>query len=744
MEERTENRAVPVKTLGGNIMSTTEAELQVIIQQVASELSLKTGQVKNVIGMLQEGNTVPFIARYRKEMTGSLDEVQIKSVLDRWNYLENLAGRKGEVIRLIDEQGKLTPELKHQIIKAGKLQEVEDLYRPYKQKRRTKAVQAKEKGLEPLAVWIAENRTGSVHKQAETFVSEEKGVSSPDEAISGAKDILAEQIAEDASYRKWIRAQVWKNGKIISAEKDKERDEKGVFEMYYAYEEPVQKIVPHRVLALNRGEKEEVLRISILPKLDELQRYLERQLIKKPNSESAVLLKEAAEDSLKRLLLPSVEREIRKELTEKAEEQAIHIFSENLRNLLLQPPMKGKVVLALDPAYRTGCKLAVLDETGRVLDISVIYPHPPAAKKAEAREKTINLLDRFGVEVVAIGNGTASRESEQFIAEILKECKRDIFYIIVNEAGASVYSASDIAREEFPDLQVEQRSAVSIGRRLQDPLSELVKIDPQSVGVGQYQHDVSQKKLSESLSFVVETAVNQVGVNVNTASPSLLQYVAGLSKTVARNIVKKREEEGKFESRKQLKSIPRLGSKTYEQAIGFMRILGGEEPLDQTSIHPENYAAVKTLLKKLGFTTADLGTAALNEALKQQDMNMLSEELGIGEITLHDIADALVKPGRDPRDELPQPLLKKDVLKMEDLKPGMELQGTVRNVVDFGAFVDIGVKQDGLVHISRLSSRFVKHPLDVVAVGDVVTVWVLEADLKKQRVSLTMLAPDQN
>ena len=725
-------------------MSTAEAELQVIIKQVAGELSLKTGQVKNVISMLQEGNTVPFIARYRKEMTGSLDEVQIKSVLDRWNYLENLAGRKGEVIRLIEEQGKLTIELKQQIIKAVKLQEVEDLYRPYKQKRRTKAVQAKEKGLEPLAEWIAENHAGSVREKAESFVSEEKGVSSPEDAIAGAKDILAEQIAEDASYRKWIRAQVWKNGKIISAEKDKERDEKGIFEMYYAYEEPVQKIVPHRVLALNRGEKEEVLRISVVPKLDDLQRYLERQLIKNPNSESAILLKEAAEDSLKRLLLPSVEREIRKELTEKAEEQAIHIFSENLRNLLLQPPMKGKVVLALDPAYRTGCKLAVLDETGRVLDISVIYPHPPAAKKAEAREKTIALLDRFGVEVVAIGNGTASRESEQFIAEILKEMKRDIFYIIVNEAGASVYSASDIAREEFPDLQVEQRSAVSIGRRLQDPLAELVKIDPQSVGVGQYQHDVSQKKLSESLSFVVETAVNQVGVNVNTASPSLLQYVAGLSKTVARNIVKKREEEGKFESRKQLKSIPRLGSKTYEQAIGFMRIQGGEEPLDQTSIHPENYAAVKTLLKKLGFTTADLGTASLNEALKQQDMKVLSEELDIGEITLHDIADALVKPGRDPRDELPQPLLKKDVLKMEDLKPGMELQGTVRNVVDFGAFVDIGVKQDGLVHISRLSRRFVKHPLDVVAVGDVVTVWVIEADLKKQRVSLTMLEPDGN
>lgn len=744
MEEWTEKRAVPAKKLGGIIMSTAEAELQVIIKQVAGELSLKTGQVKNVISMLQEGNTVPFIARYRKEMTGSLDEVQIKSVLDRWNYLENLAGRKGEVIRLIEEQGKLTIELKQQIIKAVKLQEVEDLYRPYKQKRRTKAVQAKEKGLEPLAEWIAENHAGSVREKAESFVSEEKGVSSPEDAIAGAKDILAEQIAEDASYRKWIRAQVWKNGKIISAEKDKERDEKGIFEMYYAYEEPVQKIVPHRVLALNRGEKEEVLRISVVPKLDDLQRYLERQLIKNPNSESAILLKEAAEDSLKRLLLPSVEREIRKELTEKAEEQAIHIFSENLRNLLLQPPMKGKVVLALDPAYRTGCKLAVLDETGRVLDISVIYPHPPAAKKAEAREKTIALLDRFGVEVVAIGNGTASRESEQFIAEILKEMKRDIFYIIVNEAGASVYSASDIAREEFPDLQVEQRSAVSIGRRLQDPLAELVKIDPQSVGVGQYQHDVSQKKLSESLSFVVETAVNQVGVNVNTASPSLLQYVAGLSKTVARNIVKKREEEGKFESRKQLKSIPRLGSKTYEQAIGFMRIQGGEEPLDQTSIHPENYAAVKTLLKKLGFTTADLGTASLNEALKQQDMKVLSEELDIGEITLHDIADALVKPGRDPRDELPQPLLKKDVLKMEDLKPGMELQGTVRNVVDFGAFVDIGVKQDGLVHISRLSRRFVKHPLDVVAVGDVVTVWVIEADLKKQRVSLTMLEPDGN
>ncbi|MFJ8248169.1 Tex family protein [Peribacillus asahii] len=713
-----------------------------LVKQIAVELTLKSHQVQNVINMLEEGNTVPFIARYRKEMTGALDEVQIRSIMERWNYLENLNQRKEEVIRLIEEQGKLTPELKQQIEKAGKLQEVEDVYRPYKQKRRTKATVAKEKGLEPLADWLlACHSNPAVEEKAVEFLSEEKEVRSVEEAISGARDIIAEQISDDAELRKWIRSSIFKTGKIVSTVKNEEKDEKKIFEMYYEYEEPVQKIVPHRVLALNRGEKEDVLRISVHPVTDSIIQYIERNVITKPHTESAAILKESIEDSFKRLIMPSVEREIRKELTEKAEDQAIHIFSENLRNLLLQPPLKGKVVLAVDPAYRTGCKLAVIDETGKVLEISVIYPHPPVSKQSEAREKTIAILQRFAVEIVAIGNGTASRETEQFIADILKEVEGSLSYIIVNEAGASVYSASDIAREEFPNLQVEERSAVSIGRRLQDPLAELVKIDPQSVGVGQYQHDVSQKKLSESLSFVVETAVNQVGVNVNTASPSLLQYVAGLSKTVAQNIVKKREEEGKFTSRKELKNIPRLGAKTYEQCIGFLRILNGSEPLDQTAIHPENYSAVNKLLKKIGFTSAELGSEALNEALKNLDLILLAEELEVGEMTLKDIIDDLMKPGRDPRDNLAKPLLKQDVLKIEDLQVGMELQGTVRNVVDFGAFIDIGVKQDGLVHISKLSNRFVKHPLDIVAVGDVVTVWVDQVDVQKQRVALTMLQP---
>ncbi|MEC2058000.1 RNA-binding transcriptional accessory protein [Peribacillus psychrosaccharolyticus] len=724
-------------------MVAEENQLKEIIKQVVKELNLTVNQVQSVINLLNEGNTVPFIARYRKEMTGSLDEVEIRSIMDRWKYLENLHHRKEEVVRIIEEQGKLTPELKAQIEKSVKLQEIEDLYRPYKQKRRTKATVAKEKGLEPLAEWLMKFHPESVLSKAEEFVSTDLDVLTAEDAVAGAKDIIAEQISDDAALRKWIRADVFKTGKIMSVSKNEDADEKKIFEMYYEYEEPVQKIVPHRVLALNRGEKEEILRVSIEPKEEAILEYMVRKIINKNDSKSAGFVTEAIEDSFKRLIFPSIEREIRKELTEKAEDQAIHIFSENLRNLLLQPPLKGKVILALDPAFRTGCKLAVLDETGKVIDISVIYPHAPINKKADAREKTISLIEQFNVEVVAIGNGTASRESEQFIADILKDLQRNTSYIIVNEAGASIYSASEIARDEFPDLQVEQRSAVSIGRRLQDPLAELVKIDPQSVGVGQYQHDVSQKKLAESLTFVVETAVNQVGVNVNTASPSLLQYVAGLSKTVAQNIVKKREEEGKFESRKQLKHIPRLGAKTYEQSIGFMRIIDGTEPLDQTSIHPENYSAVNELLKKLGSTKAELGSEALIQSLKNIDVKAYSEELGIGEITLKDIIEALMKPGRDPRDELPKPLLKKDVLKMEDLQKGMELQGTVRNVVDFGAFVDIGVKQDGLVHISKLSTRFVKHPLDLVSVGDVVTVWVEQVDVNKQRVSLTMLEPKE-
>jgi uncharacterized protein len=723
----------------GRLEQTIEKQEQ-YLKQIAKEKSLKVNQVRSVIQLFNEGNTVPFMARYRKEMTGALDEVQIREIIERWQYIQNLEQRKGEVIRLIAEQKKLTPELEIRIQQAEKLQEVEDLYRPYKQKRRTKATIAKEKGLEPLAEWLINfPKTGDPIEKAKEFLSEEKEVFTEEDALNGAKDIIAEWVSDDAESRKWIRKETFKHGLVESSVKDQEKDEKNVYEMYYEYKEPVGKIVPHRVLALNRGEKEEILRVAIKVNQEPIMRYLAKKWIKNPASPVVPIVTEAMEDAYKRLIQPSIEREIRNELTEKAEEQAIHIFSENLRKLLLQPPLKGKIVLGVDPAYRTGCKLAVVDETGKVLKIDVIYPHPPVSKQKEAREKLLSILETYGVEVVAIGNGTASRETEQFVSDVLKEAKNEIFYLIVNEAGASVYSASDLAREEFPDLQVEERSAVSIARRIQDPLAELVKIDPKSVGVGQYQHDVSQKRLSESLTFVVETVVNQVGVNVNTASSSLLQYVSGLSKTVANNIIKTREEEGKFTDRNQLKKIPRLGAKTYEQAIGFLRILDGSEPLDRTAIHPENYKEVKRLLANLGFTSNNLGSDQLKEALLKLDIKETAKELEIGELTLKDIVDALIRPERDPRDELPKPMLKKDVLKLEDLKPGMELQGTVRNVVDFGAFVDIGVKQDGLVHISKLSNRYVKHPLDVVSVGDVVTVWVDGVDVKKGRVALTML-----
>ncbi|WP_139311314.1 Tex family protein [Bacillus sp. MRMR6] len=722
-------------------MNDTIVKDEQLLGKIASELTISHKQVKSVISLMNEGNTVPFIARYRKEMTGALDEVQIRNIQERWQYIQNLEQRKEEVLRIISEQGKLTDELARKITKAEKLQEVEDLYRPYKQKRRTKATVAKEKGLEPLAEWILTFPQSSVEDKAKEFLSEEKEVLTVEEAIAGAKDIIAELVSDDAESRKWIRNETFKSGTVESTVKELEKDEKKIYEMYYEYAEPVNKIVPHRILALNRGEKEDILKASIKINVERISAYLSRKWIHKQHSPAAAIVQEAIEDSYKRLVQPSIEREIRSELTDKAEERAIHIFSENLRNLLLQPPLKGKVVIGVDPAYRTGCKLAVVDETGKVLKIDVIYPHPPVNKAKEAKDKFINILREYKVEMAAIGNGTASRETEQFVAEILKEMKEEIFYLIVNEAGASVYSASDIAREEFPDFQVEERSAVSIARRLQDPLAELVKIDPKSVGVGQYQHDVTQKRLSESLHFVVETAVNRVGVNVNTASASLLQYVAGLSKTAAHNIVKKREEEGKFTSRVQLKKVPRLGAKTYEQAIGFLRVLDGKQPLDRTGIHPENYDEVKRLLTNLGFTTDDLGSVELKEALSALDLKTVAADLSIGELTLKDIIEALVRPERDPRDDLPRPLLKKDVLKLEDLKAGMELQGTVRNVVDFGAFVDIGVKQDGLVHISKLSNRFVKHPLDIVAVGDVVTVWVDSVDMNKGRVALTMLPP---
>ncbi|WP_374055458.1 Tex family protein [Rossellomorea sp. FM04394] len=721
-------------------MTATLTNQEPLLNRVSKELNLSIKNVKNVISLLEDGNTVPFIARYRKEQTGALDEVQIRNIMDKWNYLQNLEQRKEEVIRLIEEQGKLTEELTQAIKKADKLQKLEDLYRPYKQKRRTKATVAKEKGLEPLADWILTfPASGDLEERASHYVSEEKEVMTTEEALNGAKDIIAEYISDEASYREYIRSYTFRKGLIESKVKKEEEDEKKVFEMYYSYQEPIHKVVPHRILAMNRGEKEDVLKVTIQPDTEGIVNYLQKQVIKNVHSISVSLVKEAVEDSYKRLIQPSVEREIRNELTEKAEDQAIHIFSENLRKLLLQPPMKGKMVLGVDPAFRTGCKLAVIDETGKALDINVIYPHSSQTQLAKAEEVIKAILIKFSIEVVAIGNGTASRETEQFVVNVLKDMDQTIFYLIVNEAGASVYSASDVAREEFPDLQVEERSAVSIARRLQDPLAELVKIDPKSVGVGQYQHDVSQKKLNESLTFVVETAVNQVGVNVNTASSSLLQYVAGLSKTVANNIVKKREEEGKFHSRAQLKKIPRLGAKTYEQCIGFLRIMEGKEVLDRTSIHPDNYSDVKRLLAKVGLSVNDIGTDELKQSLNQLNLEEVSEELEIGKLTLKDIIDSLIRPGRDPRDEFPKPLLKKDVLKLEDLTQGMELQGTVRNVVDFGAFIDIGVKQDGLVHISKLKHGFVKHPLDVVSVGDVVTVWVDGVDVQKGRVALTMV-----
>ncbi|WIG47483.1 Tex family protein [Bacillus halotolerans] len=710
-------------------------------QQIAKEIGLSQKHVESVIRLLEDGNTVPFIARYRKEQTGSMDEVQIQTISERWQYIQNLNQRKEEVIRLIAEQDKLTDELKRKIDQSVKLQEVEDLYRPYKQKRKTKATVAKSKGLEPLADYIMTlPQDDRLAETADQYISEEKEVFTREEAIEGAKHIIAEQISDEPNFRKWIRQETFKKGTIKSAAgKSAETDEKNVYEMYYEYEEPIAKVVPHRVLAMNRGEKEDILKVSIEPPADHIKAYLEKQIIKNRSTSVKEILQETIEDSYKRLIQPAIEREIRKELSEKADEQAIHIFSENLRKLLLQPPMKGKTVLGVDPAFRTGCKLAVSDETGKVLKIDVIYPHAPVKKTKEAHEKVKAILEEYQVEMVAIGNGTASRETEQFIVDVLKDTPRDIYYVIVNEAGASVYSASELAREEFPELQVEERSAVSIARRLQDPLAELVKIDPKSVGVGQYQHDVSQKRLNESLRFVVETVVNQVGVNVNTASAALLQYVAGLSKSVAGNIVKKREELGKFSNRKELKDIPRLGAKTYEQCIGFLRVQEGTEPLDRTGIHPESYKETITLLKKFGLSTEQIGTAELKDKINKLELSETAKELGIGEITLKDICEQLTRPERDPRDEVPKPLLKTDVLQLEDLKEGMELQGTVRNVVDFGAFVDIGVKQDGLVHISKLSNQFVKHPLDVVSVGDIVTVWVDGVDVQKGRVSLSMV-----
>ncbi|OTO53127.1 Tex family protein [Enterococcus faecium] len=722
----------------------TENLNQTIIQLVQKELSdYRPKQLTTVLNLLNEGNTVPFIARYRKEMTGSLDEVQIREIEERYAYLENLEKRKNEVIRLIDEQGKLTPELETEITQSVKMQQVEDLYRPYKQKRRTKATIAKEKGLEPLALWLMQLTDGEVQSEAEKYIDKEKEVSSAEEALQGAHEIIAEQVSDNAKFRTWIRSYTYNKGMYVSQVKDEQADEKGVYEMYYDFAEPVHKMVSHRILATNRGEKEEVLKVFLQVDEAAVLTYLDRQLVKNPASPSSSFVREAYQDSYKRFIQPAIERELRNELTEKADEQAIAIFGENLRNLLLQPPLKGKVVLGFDPAYRTGCKLAVVDATGKVLAIEVIYPHKPAAqaKREAAGPAFIQLINKYQVDMVAIGNGTASRESELFVAEQLKSADHKAYYAIVNEAGASVYSASEIARKEFPHLQVEERSAVSIARRLQDPLAELVKIDPKAVGVGQYQHDVSQKRLAEQLDFVVETAVNQVGVDVNTASPQLLQHISGLNKTTAQNIVSYREENGEFTARTQLKKVPRLGPKAYEQAIGFLRVPGGKNILDNTGIHPESYSIAKDILMTVHLSEKELGTEEAVEKLTRLSAEKLAESLSVGEETLADILAGLTQPGRDMRDEMPAPLLRTDVLSMEDLKPGMELTGTVRNVIDFGAFVDIGVKQDGLVHISKLSKKFVKHPTDVVSVGDIVTVWIEQVDTKKGRISLTMLSP---
>ncbi len=720
-------------------------ESERIVKGIAAALAIPVSKVKAAVGLLDEGNTIPFIARYRKEMTGELDENELRSIEEKLQYMRNLEERKREVIRLIGEQGKLTDGLEASIRQAAKLQEVEDLYRPYRQKRKTRASVAKERGLEPLANWLwSQPRQGEPLAEAARYINADKGVGTAEEALAGAMDILAEQFADDASIRAWVRKFTFDQSLLKSEAKNREAE--SVYEMYYSYQEPVRKLPPHRVLAINRGEREEMLRVTLDAPVERIHEHIQRKLLRGGTAQPVrEVLDAVIEDSYKRLIAPSIEREVRGELTEKAEEHAISIFSENLRNLLLQPPVRGNIVLGVDPAYRTGCKLAVIDDTGKLLEVAVCYPTPPANKTAEAERLINGLIDTYSVELVVIGNGTASRETEQFIAALIGKRKggpgAELKYIIVNEAGASVYSASKLAQEEFPSLDVAERSAVSIARRLQDPLAELVKIEPKAIGVGQYQHDVSQKRLDESLGGVVESAVNHVGVDVNTASASLLSYVAGINATIAKNIVKYREENGRFSRRAQLQKVPRLGAKSYEQCIGFLRIPEAANPLDRTPIHPESYAVVDRLLAELGLKANQLGTEELKAKLAAAEPDKLASTLGVGVPTLRDIIDSLRRPGRDPREELPPPIFHTDVLNMEDLKPGMELQGTVRNVIDFGAFVDIGIKNDGLVHISQLSEKFVKHPMDVVSVGDTVTVWVLGVDEKKGRVSLTMRKP---
>ncbi len=711
-----------------------------IAKVIAKELGIKVSQVEATIRLIDEGSTIPFIARYRKEVTGSLNDEILRDLYERLNYLRNLEERKETVIASITEQEKLTPELEKRIREAMTLVAVEDLYRPYKQKRRTRATIAKEKGLEGLANIIYLQMTSrSIDKEAEAYLSEEKEVCSVEDAIAGALDIIAENISDDAEYRTYIRDITVKEGKLVTIAKD--ADAKSVYEMYYEFEEPVSKAAGYRVLAINRGEKEKFLSVKITAPEERILGYLEKKIIVKDNPYTTDLLKAAIEDSYKRLIAGAIEREIRSELTEKAEDGAISVFGKNLTQLLMQPPITGQVVLGWDPAFRTGCKLAVVDATGKVLDTVVIFPTEPQKKIVESKRIVHNLIKKYNITLISVGNGTASRESEQVIVELLKEIPEKVQYVIVNEAGASVYSASKLATEEFPNFDVGQRSAASIARRLQDPLAELVKIDPKSIGVGQYQHDMNQKKLGEALTGVVEDCVNKVGVDLNTASASLLEYVSGISKVIAKNIVTYREENGKFTNRKQLLKVAKLGPKAFEQCAGFMRIQGGENPLDATSVHPESYEAATRLLKKLGYSLSDISSQGLvGLSLLAKNRSQLAAELGIGEVTLDDIIKELEKPARDPRDEMPKPILRTDVLEMKDLTEGMILKGTVRNVIDFGVFVDIGVHQDGLVHISQITNKkFIKHPLEVVSVGDVIEVKVLSVDLDRKRIQLSMI-----
>ncbi len=712
-----------------------------INQRITEELGVKKWQVEAAVKLIDEGNTIPFIARYRKEATGTLNDEQLRKLHERLTYLRNLEEKKEQVLSSIEEQGKLTEELKKQILAAETLVVVEDLYRPYRPKRRTRATIAKEKGLEPLAAVIMLQQIKTpLEETAEAYINEEKEVHTAQEAIAGARDIIAEGISDEADYRMWIRKITTQKGRVVSAAKDEKAE--SVYEMYYDFEEPVNKLVGHRILALNRGEKEKFLTVRVEAPQEDIIRYLEKQTIHADNPYTVPVLKEAVEDSYKRLIAPAIEREIRNELTERAEDGAIEVFGKNLEQLLMQPPIAGRTVLGWDPAFRTGCKLAVVDPTGKVIGTTVIYPTAPTTEKKIQASKDLlkKIIPKYHISLISVGNGTASRESEMFIVDLLKEIPEKVQYVIVNEAGASVYSASKLASEEFPNFDVGQRSAASIARRLQDPLAELVKIDPKSIGVGQYQHDMNQKKLSDALSGVVENCVNKVGVDLNTASAPLLSYISGISSAIAKNIVAHREENGRFANRRQLLKVAKLGPKAYEQCAGFMRIQKGDNPLDATSVHPESYEAAEKLLKKQGFSVDDIqGGKLTGLSLTIKDYGRLAKELGIGEITLRDIVKELEKPGRDPRDEMPRPILRTDVLEMKDLTEGMVLKGTVRNVIDFGVFVDIGVHQDGLVHISEITDKkFIKHPLEVVSVGDIVDVKVMSVDLKKKRIQLTM------